>query len=59
VTLDSATPLRDFDMIAFSVSFENDYLHVLKVLRLAGIPLRAKDRTDRDPSWSWRGPPCS
>jgi radical SAM superfamily enzyme YgiQ (UPF0313 family) len=49
VTLDSATPLRDFDMIAFSVSFENDYLHVLKVLRLAGIPLRAKDRTDRDP----------
>jgi radical SAM superfamily enzyme YgiQ (UPF0313 family) len=49
VTLDSATPLRDFDMVAFSVSFENDYLHVLKVLRLAGIPLRAKDRTDRDP----------
>jgi radical SAM superfamily enzyme YgiQ (UPF0313 family) len=49
VTLDSATPLRDFDMIAFSVSFENDYLHVLKVLRLAGIPLRAKDRTERDP----------
>jgi radical SAM superfamily enzyme YgiQ (UPF0313 family) len=49
VTLDSATPLRDFDMIAFSVSFENDYLHVLKVLRLAGIPLRAKDRADRHP----------
>ena len=49
MTLDSATPLRDFDMVAFSVSFENDYLHVLKVLRLAGIPLRAKDRTDRDP----------
>jgi radical SAM superfamily enzyme YgiQ (UPF0313 family) len=49
VTLDSATPLRDFDMVAFSVSFENDYLHVLKVLRLSGIPLRAKDRTDRDP----------
>jgi len=49
VTLDTATPLRDFDMVAFSVSFENDYLHVLKVLRLAGIPLRAKDRTDRHP----------
>jgi radical SAM superfamily enzyme YgiQ (UPF0313 family) len=49
VTLDSATPLRDFDMVAFSVSFENDYLHVLKILRLAGIPLRAKHRSDRDP----------
>ena len=49
VTLDSGTPLRDFDMVAFSVSFENDYLHVLKVLRLSGIPLRARDRGRRDP----------
>jgi radical SAM superfamily enzyme YgiQ (UPF0313 family) len=30
--------------VAFSVSFENDYLHVLKMLRMAGIPLRAADR---------------
>jgi radical SAM superfamily enzyme YgiQ (UPF0313 family) len=49
VSFDSGTPLREFDMVAFSVSFENDYLHVLKVLRLAGIPLRAKDRRPRDP----------
>ena len=28
----------DFDVVAFSVSFENDYLHVLQVLRLAGHP---------------------
>ena len=60
MTLDSATPLRDFDMVAFSVSFENDYLHVLKVLRLAGIPLRAKDRGPRGtPWWSWAGPRSS
>ena len=49
VTLDSGTPLRDFDMVAFSVSFENDYLHVLKILRLAGIPLRTSDRGPSDP----------
>jgi radical SAM superfamily enzyme YgiQ (UPF0313 family) len=49
VSLDSGTPLRDFDLVAFSVSFENDYLHVLKVLRLSGIPLRARDRGARDP----------
>ena len=49
VSFETGTPLRDFDAIAFSVSFENDYLHVLQVLRLAGIPLRAKDRGPRDP----------
>jgi radical SAM superfamily enzyme YgiQ (UPF0313 family) len=49
VSFETGTPLRDFDALAFSVSFENDYLHVLQVLRLAGIPLRAKDRGPRDP----------
>jgi radical SAM superfamily enzyme YgiQ (UPF0313 family) len=49
VSFESATPLRDFHVLAFSVSFENDYLHVLKMLRLSGIPLRAKDRGPRDP----------
>jgi radical SAM superfamily enzyme YgiQ (UPF0313 family) len=48
-SFETETPLRDFDVVAFSVSFENDYLHVLKVLRLAGIPLRARDRGPRDP----------
>jgi radical SAM superfamily enzyme YgiQ (UPF0313 family) len=48
-SFESGTPLRDFDVVAFSVSFENDYLHVLQMLRLAGIPLRAKDRGPRDP----------
>jgi len=49
VSFETGKPLRDFDAIAFSISFENDYLHVLQVLRLAGIPLRAKDRGPRDP----------
>jgi len=49
VSFETGTPLRDFDVVAFSVSFENDYLHVLKVLRLAGIPLRARERGPRDP----------
>jgi radical SAM superfamily enzyme YgiQ (UPF0313 family) len=48
-SFETDTPLRDFDAVAFSVSFENDYLHVLQVLRLAGIPLRARDRGPRDP----------
>ena len=48
-SFESGTPLRHFHVLAFSVSFENDYLHVLKILRMAGIPLRASERTDRDP----------
>src|SRR5512139_1768649 len=49
VSFETGTPLRDFDAVAFSVSFENDYRHVLQVLRLAGIPLRAGERGPRDP----------
>jgi radical SAM superfamily enzyme YgiQ (UPF0313 family) len=49
VTLESQTPVRDFDVIAFSVSFEWDYTNVLTLLRLAGIPLRAADRDHRHP----------
>jgi radical SAM superfamily enzyme YgiQ (UPF0313 family) len=49
VSFESGTPLREFDAIAFSISFENDYLHVLRVLRLGGVPLRARDRGARDP----------
>ena len=48
-SLESGTELRAFDVLAFSVSFENDYLHVLRILRLAGIPLRAADRGRGDP----------
>ena len=44
VTLESQTPVADFDVIAFSVSFEWDYTNVLTMLRLAGVPLRAADR---------------
>jgi len=44
VTLESQTPLSDFDVIAFSVSFEWDYTNVLTMLRLAGLPVRAADR---------------
>src|SRR5215213_2874989 len=49
VTLESQTPVADFDVIAFSVSFEWDYTNVLTMLRLAGVPVRAADRTYQDP----------
>src|SRR5512132_3015763 len=49
VTIESQTPVRDFDIFAFSVSFEWDYTNVLTMLRLAGIPGRAEARTAHDP----------
>ena len=49
VTLESQTPVSEFDVIAFSVSFEWDYTNVLTMLRLAGVPPRAADRDHRHP----------
>jgi radical SAM superfamily enzyme YgiQ (UPF0313 family) len=49
VTLESQTPIRDVDVLAFSVSFEWDYTNVLTMLRLAGIAGRAADRARTDP----------
>src|SRR5215468_10401781 len=42
--LESDRPVGDFDVVAFSISFETDYLHVLDVLALAGLPLRRDAR---------------
>src|SRR4029453_11807428 len=49
LTLESQTPVGDFDIVAFSVSFEWDYVNVLTLLRLAGIPSDAAERTTRHP----------
>jgi radical SAM superfamily enzyme YgiQ (UPF0313 family) len=49
VTLESQMLVRDFDILAFSVSFEWDYTNVLTMLRLAGILARAEERTHHDP----------
>ncbi|MGH7335490.1 MAG: hypothetical protein ACREKS_22650, partial [Candidatus Rokuibacteriota bacterium] len=48
-SLESQRPLADFDLIGFSVTYEGDYINVLRLLRLAGIPLRAAERSARDP----------
>ncbi len=40
---------QDFDMIAFSVSFEPDYLHVAAILKYFNIPLERNARTSKSP----------
>jgi radical SAM superfamily enzyme YgiQ (UPF0313 family) len=43
-SLESGRPLSDFDCIAFSISFENDYDNVLTIFQKAGLPLPSASR---------------
>ena len=42
--LESQDPIKDFDLIAFTIGYEMSYTNILNMLRLAGVPLHAKDR---------------
>jgi len=48
-TFESAKLLTDADAIAFSLSFENDYPHILSILEKIGLPFRADQRRNQDP----------
>ncbi|MFZ1198544.1 MAG: radical SAM protein, partial [Desulfobacterales bacterium] len=48
-SVETGRPLTDFDIIAFSVSFENDYPNILDVLTAAGLPLPSRERQDAHP----------
>lgn len=48
-SLESQTPLHRFDLVAFSVSFENDYPHILTILELSRIPVRSSRRKEGYP----------
>ncbi len=48
-SLESSRPLSAFDVVAFSISFENDYPNLLTILDQAGLPLRARDRHSPHP----------
>jgi radical SAM family uncharacterized protein len=48
-SLETFTPVRDFDVFALSVAYEGGFTNILTMLDLAGIPLKAEDRTMRDP----------
>jgi radical SAM superfamily enzyme YgiQ (UPF0313 family) len=49
LSLETNKPLTQFQIIAFSIPFENDFPNILSILALAKIPLRAHDRDQRSP----------
>jgi len=42
--LESQDPVKDFDMIAFTIGYEMCYTNILNMLSLSGVPLHAKER---------------
>ena len=48
-SLESGRFLEDFDLIAFSISFENDYLNLPRLFELGRLPLWAAERDDQYP----------
>ncbi|MGI6334007.1 MAG: TIGR03960 family B12-binding radical SAM protein [Saccharofermentanales bacterium] len=48
-SLESYTPLREFDFVGFTLQYELSYTNVLSMLDLGGIPLLSADRKSDDP----------
>jgi len=48
-SLESKRPLSEFDLVGFSITYEGDYIHTLRLLRMAGIALRPQERRPEDP----------
>lgn len=57
-SLESFTPLSEFDIIGFTLQYELTYTNVLNMLDLSSIPLLARDRTASDP-FILAGGPCT
>jgi radical SAM family uncharacterized protein len=55
-SLETFTPLRDFDVVGFSLQYEVCYTNILTMLDLGGIPLFSSERTLRDPLVICGGP---
>ncbi len=55
-SIETGTPLRDFDVVGFSVPYELSYTNILYMMDLAKIPFRAKDRGEEYPLIVGGGP---
>lgn len=54
--LESLEPIKDFDFIGFTIQYEMCYTNILNMLDLAGVPVKAKDRTELSPIVLGGGP---
>lgn len=49
VSIESKRPLSSFECLFFSISFELDYINIVKILRKSRIGILSKDRKEQDP----------
>ena len=57
-SLEHRRPLKDFDIVGFTLQYELSYTNILNMLDLGGIPVRSAERKDEDPVVI-AGGPCS
>ncbi|HEY5466588.1 MAG TPA: TIGR03960 family B12-binding radical SAM protein, partial [Clostridia bacterium] len=55
-SIESRTPIREFDVVGFTMQYELSFTNVLNMLDLAGIPLRSADRGEGSPLVCCGGP---
>ncbi|NMA68009.1 MAG: TIGR03960 family B12-binding radical SAM protein [Desulfitobacterium sp.] len=56
--LESFRPLKDYDVVGFTLQYEMSFSNILNMLDLAGIPWRCEERSPEDP-WIIAGGPCA
>ena len=49
LSMETQTPVKDFDVVAFSISFETDYLNMARMLQMSQIPVWSRDRNHFHP----------
>jgi len=58
-SLESKTPLKEFDIIGFTLQYEMNYTNVLNMLKLSQIPLKSADRLNGNYPLIIAGGPCA
>ncbi|OWT32520.1 radical SAM protein [Methanobrevibacter sp. 87.7] len=48
-SIESNSPAKDFNILSFTIQFEEDYFNLVKMLAASDIPLYSKNRTSKDP----------
>ena len=48
-SLESRTPLHEFDIVGFTLQYEMSYTNILEMLHLGGIPVKSAERSETDP----------
>ena len=58
-SIETGTTIKDFDVVSFSLQYEQDYFNVLNMLKNGGIPLKKEDRNSKHPLVIAGGPCAS